>query len=483
MTHYRHLTEEEKTMLIQHGCSADDWRLLEVTNSFKAAMCRNVTFRGSNHIGCSMLRNATLHHVWVGDGCIVDNIGVHILNYRIDDCATVRNIGRMETTSDATFGAGTEIAMLNEGGKANVVLGEEMTYPDVFNHTTPTTASQSSTYGHIAANARVENTSLLYNARVREGCVIDGAQLVRNVTLNGTARIGAGCIVEDSIITSGSAVLNNSIVRRCYVGECSLVTDGFTATDCLVFVNSHLACGEAVACLCGPFTVSHHKSTLLIGGHFEMFNAGSGTNFSNHAYKMGPIHHGKLLRGCKTASNAHIIWPAQIGAFSMCMGNIYSHPDTRMLPFSYLIGDGNNGTRCIPGRHLTSCGLWRDIGKWEKRDQRPEEARHTPVDYNWLNSDIIAQVRQGLDILRQWQAQSATTQGKGFYVEMKDVEEGIRMYELILRLSNPETREHAVKEWTDAVIDDARKEYALGDVEQETLDNFVNSVMQWRDSQ
>ena len=60
--------------------------------------------------------------------------------------------------------------------------------------------------------------------------------------------------------------------------------------------------GEACAAFCGPFTVSHHKSSLLIGAMYSFYNAGSATNFSNHAYKMGPMHYGYLERGCKTAS-------------------------------------------------------------------------------------------------------------------------------------------------------------------------------------
>ena len=42
-------------------------------------------------------------------------------------------------------------------------------------------------------------------------------------------------------------------------------------------------------------------ATLLIGTMLSFYNAGSATNYSNHAYKMGPIHYGTLARGCKTA--------------------------------------------------------------------------------------------------------------------------------------------------------------------------------------
>lgn len=83
----------------------------------------------------------------------------------------------------------------------------------------------------------------------------------------------------------------------------------------------------------GPFTVTHHKSTLLIAGMFSFMNAGSGSNQSNHMYKLGPIHQGALERGAKTTSDSYILWPARIGAFSLVMGRHVTHPDTSNLPF------------------------------------------------------------------------------------------------------------------------------------------------------
>ena len=45
--------------------------------------------------------------------------------------------------------------------------------------------------------------------------------------------------------------------------------------------------------------MTHHKSTLLIAGMFSFMNAGSGSNQSNHMYKLGPIHQGAMERGAK----------------------------------------------------------------------------------------------------------------------------------------------------------------------------------------
>ena len=91
------------------------------------------------------------------------------------------------------------------------------------------------------------------------------------------------------------------MLRRCFVGEGVVIENGFSAENSLFFANSHLNHGEACAVFAGPYTVSHHRSTLLIAGYFSFFNAGSGANQSNHMYKSGPD-----IRGftCGDASSA-----------------------------------------------------------------------------------------------------------------------------------------------------------------------------------
>lgn len=341
------------------------------------------------------------------------------------------------------------------------------------------------------AHSTVGNECLIENARdikrtvVGDGCRIVGTDRVHDVTLTTSdgyppSTIGAGCIVEDSTVSYGSVVENRSIVRGCTVSECSTITDGFTAIDSRITVNSHLACGEAVESECGPFCVSHHKSTLLIAGHYEFFNAGSGTNFSNHAYKMGPFHHGEMLRGCKTASNAHLIWPAKIGCFTMCMGKIATHPDSRSLPFSYLMGSNDGTVRCIPGRSVASCGLFRDVRKWEKRDQRPADNCPTTVDYNWLNADILPYIESGLSLLETWKDDTCYN---GMTILGRDIEPGKAYYKLLLRLAAkhtaPDDYLKAARAWADMLSEDAAREYNLGDIEQEVYHSFISEVSRW----
>ena len=127
---------------------------------------------------------------------------------------------------------------------------------------------------------------------------------------------------------------------------------------------------------------------------FSFYNAGSATNFSNHAYKMGPMHWGILERGSKTASGAYLLMPATLGTFSVCFGKLMHHPNTRNLPFAYLIADGDK-MFLIPGRNITTVGLYRDIKKWPKRDLRAMENRKSIVNFDWLSPYSVGEVLKG----------------------------------------------------------------------------------------
>ena len=190
----------------------------------------------------------------------------------------------------------------------------------------------------IGNNVRITNTGEITGTMIEDGCEIRCASGLYNCTVasgGGAATyVGNGVICRNVIISAGATVADGAQLKGCLVGEACHIGRGFSAENSVFFANSHMDNGEACAAFCGPFTVSHHKSTLLIGGMFSFYNAGSATNYSNHAYKLGPIHYGTLERGAKTASGAHILMPATIGAFSMCMGKIDSHPDTSAMRFS-----------------------------------------------------------------------------------------------------------------------------------------------------
>ena len=189
---------------------------------------------------------------------------------------------------------------------------------------------------------------------------------------------------------------------RCFIGQSCKLGHNYSASDSLFFGNCQGENGEACAIFAGPFTVTHHKSTLLIAGMFSFMNAGSGSNQSNHMYKLGPIHQGIMERGAKTSSDSYILWPARVGAFSLVMGRHVSHQDTSDFPFSYLI-EQQNTSFIMPGANLKSVGTIRDAKKWPVRDSRKDPDRLDQINYNLLSPYVIHKMLNGVKILKELQ--------------------------------------------------------------------------------
>ncbi|MCD8296719.1 MAG: DUF4954 family protein [Prevotella sp.] len=466
---HRILTEDEIRILEDNGCIAQDWTSVYVSEDFSPLYIRNVNFYGDVFLGLfeknielsngflkhSGIRNATLNNVSIGDNCLIENIPNFISNYTIGEECCIINVCVMQTTDGATYGEGNMIPVLNEAGSGNVLLYCGLTsniaalmvahYNDrefvyalkkMIREDIDRRIPERSTIGD---NVKIVNVMEMTNTNVSDNCEINGSCRLSDCTLysglEDSVYIGSGVICENTIIADGSAVLNGAKLYNCYVGESSQITNGFTAENSLFFANTFMGNGEACASLCGPFSISHHKSTLLIGGMYSFYNAGSATNYSNHAYKMGPIHYGILERGSKTASGSHVLFPATIGSFSVCLGKITTNPDTSSLPFSYVIGDGRN-TYIVPCRNIISVGLYRDVSKWQRRDVRLLCSKKSLINYNWLNPFTINEIKQGKEILEN--LRDKISENKGFYnykgckISSNSLLRGISLYSMAI---------------------------------------------------
>lgn len=471
MYDYRLLSDEEIGILEENGCTAEDWTSLNVDYDFNPAFIRNVRFYGTVNLGVfeknievtngfmkhSGISNATLRNVTIGDNCLIENVGCYINNYVIGDECCICNVATMETTAEATFGEGNTISVLNEAGNGNVVLFRGLTaniaalmvahQDDKDLSAALKTMARNdisqrlADRGTIGNRVRITNTTEITNTNIDDNCEVNGACRLSDCTLaaapDDSVYIGSGVICENSIIADGSSVLNSAKIFNCYVGEACQITNGFTAESSLFFANTYMANGEACAAFCGPFSASHHKSSLLIGCMTSFYNAGSCTNFSNHAYKMGPVHYGTLERGSKTSSGSHTLLPATIGAFSMCMGKISGHPDTRRLPFSYIIGTGRD-TILVPGKNIATVGLYRDISKWPRRDVRMESAKNTLINYDWLSPFTINEIMEGREelgrLLRIQGEDAAVYEYEGCKMSGKSLRRGLRLYDMAVEL-------------------------------------------------
>ncbi|MCQ2203101.1 MAG: DUF4954 family protein [Bacteroidales bacterium] len=372
----RNLTPIEIAHLIQKGNMAADWSSIYVPNDFVLDSVTNVSFGG---------------HVEIGEHVVLRNIRVELSNYKIGNNVTIIDCGTIAADGDSTFGIGHEVAVVNEAGGREVKLSADLT-----NNIAYIVAMHRYNQLMVAGYNRLvemEARAVKGKATISEGATIIGCQTIRNVNVGRGARlegcsllengtivsrkvqptiVGHNVIARDFVLAEGAQLTDGANIKSTYIGQCSQVGAGFFAENCLIFCNCQLFNGEAVSAFCGPFTVSHHKTSLLIAGIYSFFNAGSATNASNHHYRLGPSHQAVYERGVKTGSGSYLLEPARIGAYTMVVGQHKGNPDTSQFPFSYLV-EKNGESYLMPAQNLRTIGIFRDERKWLKRDGRVDE--------------------------------------------------------------------------------------------------------------
>ena len=436
---YQPLTADQIQILVERGCKSEDWSKVETSDPDSLQYIRNVRFSGhvkfgrfntdfilpgglSKHSG---IRNATLHNVTIGDNSLVENITDYIANYEIGSDSYIENVDIILTDGPCRFGNGVEVSVLNETGGREVKIYDRLSAqtayvlamyrhcPEVISRLNTLideyAQEQTSERGVIGNHVSIRNTRFISGVKIGDGADIFGVSRLRNGSINSNltapVTVGHGVIADDFIICSGSSITDNTTIERCFVGQSCRMGHAYSASDSLFFSNCQEENGEACAIFAGPFTVTHHKSSLLIAGMFSFMNAGSGSNQSNHMYKLGPIHQGVLERGSKTASDSYVLWPSRIGAFSLVMGRHVTHSDTTNLPFSYLI-EQQNTTYLVPGVNLRSVGTVRDAQKWPRRDARKDPDRLDCINYNLLSPYTIQKMLKGIKLLQNLQYSS-----------------------------------------------------------------------------
>jgi len=464
---YRNLSDSEIGILKAAGCRCDEWNRVKVTGGFDPTRCANVTFSGDIKLGefiktftdesgvstRSGISNAHLHNCTVGSNVLIGNIGDYIANYIIEDEVVVKNCGKIRTQGKPTFGNGTEVAVLNETGGRSVRIWDRLSAHEayiiaLYRHRDKAiarleemirdySATVSSSCGTIGRNTKIINSRDIRNVKFGPSCRIDGVIRLNEGSVNSCKDdpvfIGPGVIMDHFIVCSGSIVTDSTLVDKCFIGQGCVLGKHYSAENSLFFANCAGFHGEACSIFAGPYTVTHHKSTLLIAGIFSFMNAGSGSNQSNHMYKLGPIHQGIMERGSKTTSDSYVLWPARIGPFTLVMGRHYKNMDTSSLPFSYLI-ESNDESILVPGINLRSVGTIRDAQKWPKRDRRKDPVLIDQVNFNLLSPYTIRKMFEGRELLRKIKsvagAVSASYSYNNMLIKGPSLERGIEMYQM-----------------------------------------------------
>ncbi len=459
----RPLTTSEISTLQQQHCSCNDWLQIEVAEKFSTQYICNVHFSGHISLGVfeksielpsgmqqhAGIYNATLHNCIVEDNVLISNINNYIANYHLQHDCYVENIDLLAVEGISAFGNGTEVNVLNEAGGREVKIFDQLSshvayilalyrhrplliekLNQLIDHYTE---SVSSALGTIGAHAKITNSGTIKNVRIGAFACIENVTELYNGTINSneidSTYVGTGVIARHFIIGAGSKVYDYALLDKSYIGESCEIGKQYSATDSLFFCNSQLLHGEAAAVFGGPYTTTHHKSTLLIGCMFSFYNAGSGTNQSNHMYKLGPVHQGVFERGVKTGSDSYVMLEAKAGAYSLILGHHEQHFDTTDLPFSYIMADGSRSS-LIPAVNFQTVGTQRDVQKWPKRDGRKGENQLEYIIFDLLNPYIIQRVKNGIGILKKFEEKTSESHlYKSIRIKDIFVSKGIQIYQ------------------------------------------------------
>lgn len=467
---HRNLYPDEIRQLEAAGCTAESWSHVMVADGFSASSCKDVRFSGHVTLGAfnrtfsrpggvkvkAGITDVMLHDTNVADDVYIRRVGGYIANYDIAEGAFIENVECICVDGTTSFGIGTDVSVLNETGGREVPIYERLSaqlaylvamyrynpalVATVRNLIERHAADIASSRGTIGRNAVIINSGTIRDVNVGHYARIEGATSLVNGTITGSETspvfVGANVMARNFILASGAKVDDAAVLLNTFVGQSCRISHLFSAHDSLFFANCVCENGEAAAIFAGPYTVTMHKSSLLIAGMFSFLNAGSGSNQSNHMYKLGPIHQGVVERGSKTTSDSYILWPARIGAFSLVMGRHVNHPDTSALPFSYLI-ENYGRSFLVPGVNIKSVGTIRDARKWPKRDGRsPSEPHLDAINFNLLSPYTISRMMDGIKLLNDIESTIGITAERYAYhsmiIEARALRKGREYYSLAI---------------------------------------------------
>ncbi|MDX1285702.1 MAG: DUF4954 family protein, partial [Draconibacterium sp.] len=466
---YRNLLDEEVGQLVHQGCSSTDWSLVKVSYDFIPDRVENSKFTGHirlnsftgtvNLVGGITFKtgiyNAWLNNCEVGKNVLIHNVRSYISNYKIEENVVIHNVTTLAVDGETSFGNGVLVQAINEGGGREIPIYDYLSTHVAYmmslyrhrpmlvgalkNMVAEYVSFVTNTNGVIGANSKILNCNTVLNVKAGPYTTIDGAKKLENGSIKSNAEapvfIGEGVIMDDFIVSSGSKISDATLVSKCFIGQGCVLDKHYSAENSLFFANCQGFHGEACSIFAGPYTVTHHKSTLLIAGMFSFLNAGSGSNQSNHLYKLGPIHQGIMERGAKTTSDSYVLWPSRIGAFSLVMGRHYKHCDTTDFPFSYLI-ESKDESILVPAINLKSIGTIRDTQKWPRRDKRTDSNLLDLINFNLLSPYTIHKMISGRKILLKIHKEQDDSM-KTYNLEKMKIEKnalirGIQLYEMAI---------------------------------------------------
>lgn len=466
---FRKLSDAEINILRNQNCSADNWNEINVANNFDLTKVKNSNFSGTIHMEnfekeiknktgiskTSGIYDSYIHNCYIGSNSLINNVKL-LANYHIGQNVIIENVNNLTVSEKTAFGNGTSLEILNEGGGRELKIFDKLSAQLAYLIVTRRdmkrfinnvdklidkyTESVSSVKGFIGNESHIINCNYINNVKFGSFSNVHGAMHLEEGTIasnpDAPVIIGEGVIAKSFIILSGTKIDGMAILDKAFVGQGTKIGKQYSAENSAFFANCEGFHGEACSIFAGPYSVTHHKSTLLIAGMFSFYNAGSGSNQSNHLYKLGPVHQGVLERGAKTGSFSYMMWPCKIGAFTGIIGKHYANFDTSKFPFSYIL-ESNGKSLLMPAMNLCTVGTKRDSAKWPKRDRRKDIKKYDRINFELFSPFVVGKILDGIKELENISSKSlddTLVELNGIFIKKSKIKDALQKYRMIIDL-------------------------------------------------
>lgn len=440
----RHLSETEIKILKQTNKNSDEtWQNVWVDkNDFDVSLIRHCEILGFLVIGKlrkislkyhdlvldAGLYDSYLENVVVGDDSVVRNVH-YLSNYKIGSRDILFNIQEMSCTIHSKFGNGIIksgepesnriwIGVGNENDGRKILPFEDMIPGDAyiwskyrddkllqrrFLEMTEFNQSKSlDTFGLVADDVVIKNTTLLKDVKIGQNTYIKGAFKLKNITVLSSeeepCQIGEGVELVNGILGYGSKVFYQAVGVRFVIGRNCQLKYGARLLNSVLGDNSTVSCCELLNNLIFPFHEQHHNSSFLIAS-----TVGGQSNIASNA-TIGSNHNSRSPDGEMYAGRG--FWPglctdfkfnSRFASFTLIAKGSYQHELDIRYPFALVCSNGGGEPVNIIPAYAFLYNMYqvaRNKSKFLKRDNRVVKVQHIETDP--LAPDTMQEVEAAL---------------------------------------------------------------------------------------
>ena len=104
----------------------------------------------------------------------------------------------------------------------------------------------------------------------------------------------------------------------------------------------------------------------------------------------------------------------------------------------------------VPGRNITTVGLYRDIKKWPKRDKRSKQSKKSIINFDWLSPYTVGEIIEGMKVLQALRDASGDNVSSynfhEYVINASSLRKGQKYYDIALRIYMGAVLKRAQKE-------------------------------------